>query len=465
MDIHRQRHGQSTTEYGLALGLIAAILIVALTAVNGGVGGVFSGITQQLTAAVGTNSAPTGSPAAAPTALVTPAIQLVGQQVTVTGTGYTPDSPVTITLHSTPTVLGTTTSSATGSVDATVTIPAGTDTSITHTITLSTTTQTGVSNDLTVLAPACTGSMICGTVVDASGSPVPGESITAQPDGWAGPSARTATDAQGNYALSLSAPGTYQVIATAGANQLALAYTTSGPTGDLPQGTPITVGASAVSGIDVRLPVFYTIAGTMTDASGALLTNESVGAVVSFPDHFSQSPSVLTDGQGRFSVPVIDGAYQIVAHALATSPAAQTGPTFAYTPGQPGSLGGWNCTTPSLSVVGGSIAGLQLQLPPMHTISGMVAGSSGADSGWRVNAVDTTVVDGCSSGYSAGILTATSGAYALTVPDGSYEIVVDNPPSPATSYFYASGGTTTTAPGTLVPVSGSAVAGVDITTP
>ena len=461
MNIHRQRHGQSTTEYGLALGLVAAILIVALTAVNGGVGGVFSGINQQLTAAVDTAS----DTAAAPTALVTPAIQLVGQQVTVTGTGYTPDSPVTITLHSTPTVLGTTTSSATGSVDATVAIPAGTDTSITHTITLSTATQTGISNDLTVLAPTCTGSMICGTVEDASGNPVTGELVTAQPDGWAGPSARTATDAQGNYALSLSAPGTYQVIATAGANQLALAYTTSGPTGDLPQGTPITVGASAVSGVDVRLPVFYTIAGTMTDASGALLTNESVGAVVSFPDHFSQSPSVLTDGQGRFSVPVIDGAYQIVAHALATSPAAQTGPTFAYTPGQPGSLGGWNCTTPSLSVVGSSIAGLQLQLPPMYTVSGTVTGSSGADVGWRVVAADASVVNGCSSGYNAGVLTDASGAYSLTVPDGSYEIVVDNPQSPATSYFYASGVTTTTAPGTLVPVSGSAVAGVDITTP
>ena len=459
MNRYQHRRGQSTTEYGLALGLIAAILIVALTAVNGGVGATFSGINQQLTAAVGSGTA------AAPTALVNPTIQLAGQQVTVTGTGYTPDSPVTITLHSTPTVLGTTTSSATCSVDATVTIPAGTDTSITHTITLSTTTQTGVSNDLTVLAPPCTGSMICGTVEDASGNPVTGEFVTAQPDGWAGPSARTTTDSQGNYALSLSAPGAYQVIATAGPNQFALAYTSSGPTADVPQGTPITLGSSPVSGIDIQLPVFYTIAGTMTDASGALRTNENVGAVISFPDHFSQSPSVLTDAEGRFSVPVIDGSYRIAASAPPTSPSAQVGPTFAYTPGQPGNLGGWNCTTPSLSVVGSSIAGLQMQLPPMYTISGTVTGSSGPDSGWRVNAVDTTVVDGCISGYSAGIMTATSGAYALTVPDGSYEIVVDNPQSPATSYFYASGVTTTTAPGTLVPVSGSAVAGVDITTP
>ena len=152
--MHRQRRsGQSTTEYGIALALIAVIAIAALASASVAVGGAFGFINQRVQAVI-----PTPGSGSAPTALVTPAVQSVGQTVTVTGTGYTPDSSVTITLHSTPVVLGTTTSDSAGNVGPVLeTIPLGTDTAITHTITLSTATQTGVSNELTVTGP--TGTM------------------------------------------------------------------------------------------------------------------------------------------------------------------------------------------------------------------------------------------------------------------------------------------------------------------
>ena len=148
--MHRQRHSaQATTEYGIAIALIAVIAIAALASASVAVGGAFGFINQRVEAVI-----PTSGSGSTPTAFVTPAIQSVGQTVSVSGSGYTPDSSVTITLHSTPVVLGTTTADSAGNVGPVVeTIPLGTDTTITHTITLSTATQTATSNDLTVTAP------------------------------------------------------------------------------------------------------------------------------------------------------------------------------------------------------------------------------------------------------------------------------------------------------------------------
>ncbi|MDE3204867.1 MAG: PKD domain-containing protein [Acidobacteriota bacterium] len=51
---------------------------------------------------------------------------VVGQPVTVQTPGFTPGEPVSVTLHSAPVLLETTTADASGAVNATVTIPAGT---------------------------------------------------------------------------------------------------------------------------------------------------------------------------------------------------------------------------------------------------------------------------------------------------------------------------------------------------
>ncbi len=120
--MHRQPHsGQSTTEYGIAIALIAVIAIAALASASVAVGGAFGFINQRVEAVI-----PTSGSGSAPTAFVTPAIQTVGQTVTVSGTGYTPDSSVTITLHSTPTVLGTTPADSAGRVTYTTVVPLGT---------------------------------------------------------------------------------------------------------------------------------------------------------------------------------------------------------------------------------------------------------------------------------------------------------------------------------------------------
>jgi Flp pilus assembly pilin Flp len=185
----KHRRGQSTTEYGIALSLIAVLAVVALLGVNNAIGAVFSSVSDRIQAVVG---APAPSSPPVLTAVVTPDIQSVGQDVTVTGSGYTPDSTVTITLHSTPVVLGTTTSDTAGNVSAVVTIPLDTDTAITHTITLSTTTQQGISNDLTVTAPTTLTAPILSVGLDPNPLYAYGPTFT-----WTGDDAIRMYDADG----------------------------------------------------------------------------------------------------------------------------------------------------------------------------------------------------------------------------------------------------------------------------
>jgi Flp pilus assembly pilin Flp len=64
----KRRRGQSTTEYGIALSLIAVLAVVALVGMNGAIGSMFSSITGQV-ASVGGAPAPdaTATPSPSPT--------------------------------------------------------------------------------------------------------------------------------------------------------------------------------------------------------------------------------------------------------------------------------------------------------------------------------------------------------------------------------------------------------------
>ena len=63
-----------------------------------------------------------------PTVTVAPQTVEAGKSVTVTGTGFAPSSPVSLTLHSDPVEVGTATTDDTGSFTAEVTVPANTET-------------------------------------------------------------------------------------------------------------------------------------------------------------------------------------------------------------------------------------------------------------------------------------------------------------------------------------------------
>jgi hypothetical protein len=79
---------------------------------------------------------------------VTPSTVSGGNQVTIQSSGWKANSDVTITLHSTPVVLGTVTADASGAVSATETIPSGTAVG-SHTIELTGTDPSGAPRDVT----------------------------------------------------------------------------------------------------------------------------------------------------------------------------------------------------------------------------------------------------------------------------------------------------------------------------
>jgi 5'-nucleotidase len=88
---------------------------------------------------------------------VTPSTVGGGNQVTIDSSGWKASSDVTITLHSTPVVLGTVTADASGNVHATETIPSGTAVGA-HTIELTGTDPTGAPRDVTSQITVTTGS-------------------------------------------------------------------------------------------------------------------------------------------------------------------------------------------------------------------------------------------------------------------------------------------------------------------
>ena len=120
---HQTRRGQATSEWGLALALIAVVSIAALTLVSGGVGNIFSTVASSIVAAPGSSDstpAPSG-----PAALVSDSSPAAGSSITVTGSGFAPNSTVYVYLHSDPLLLGTTLATDEGNVSPVVNIPAG----------------------------------------------------------------------------------------------------------------------------------------------------------------------------------------------------------------------------------------------------------------------------------------------------------------------------------------------------
>jgi Flp pilus assembly pilin Flp len=67
----RRRNGQSLSEYGLLIALIAVASIIGLYVLGGAVGGIFSNIGSQVVAIVGDNPV-SGTPTASPTPTPTP---------------------------------------------------------------------------------------------------------------------------------------------------------------------------------------------------------------------------------------------------------------------------------------------------------------------------------------------------------------------------------------------------------
>ena len=138
-----------------------------------------------------------------PAVIVDPSAVEAGKNVTVKGTGFAPESTVTLTLHSEPVEVGTATTDANGDFTAEVTVPADTEAGDHTVVAESTTPAVTASAPLTVTAPpAPAEDPSAAPSVQPSAAPAP-----APEQGGKGGLARTGTNALLAVAAALIAAG------------------------------------------------------------------------------------------------------------------------------------------------------------------------------------------------------------------------------------------------------------------
>ena len=136
-----------------------------------------------------------------PAVTVAPSTVEAGKTVTVKGTGFAPESTVTITLHSEPVEVGTATTDENGDFTADVTVPADTEAGDHTVVAESTTPVATASAPLTVTAPPAPAE-------DPSAAPSEQPSAAPAPEqGGKGGLARTGTNALILVAAALVAAG------------------------------------------------------------------------------------------------------------------------------------------------------------------------------------------------------------------------------------------------------------------
>ena len=138
-----------------------------------------------------------------PAVIVEPSTVEAGKNVIVKGTGFAPESTVTLTLHSEPVEVGTATTDANGDFTAEVTVPADTEAGDHTVVAESTTPAVTASAPLTVTAPpAPAEDPSAAPSVQPSAAPAP-----APEQGGKGGLARTGTNALLAVAAALIAAG------------------------------------------------------------------------------------------------------------------------------------------------------------------------------------------------------------------------------------------------------------------
>ena len=138
-----------------------------------------------------------------PTVTVDPSTVEAGKTITVKGTGFAPESAVTLTLHSEPVEVGTATADENGAFSAEVTVPANTEAGDHTVVAESTSPAVTASAPLTVTAPAVpSAEPSASPSVQPSAAPAP-----APEQGGKGGLARTGTNALIVVAGALIAAG------------------------------------------------------------------------------------------------------------------------------------------------------------------------------------------------------------------------------------------------------------------
>lgn len=151
------------------------------------------------------------------------------------------------------------------------------------------------------------GGMIRGNIRRADGTTIAGATITViDPNGRQ--AARTAGEADGSFAIGITASGHYVLVVSA--------------TGHEPSAVTATVGSTPID-VDVVLTSMAAITGSVTTSA----TGEPVAqATVAVADHSGQViTTAVTDVDGRWNASgLADGTYTVIATAAGCDPVAET---------------------------------------------------------------------------------------------------------------------------------------------
>jgi hypothetical protein len=222
---------------------------------------------------------------------------------------------------------------------------------------------------------------------------------------------------------------------------------------DSDSATPVRVTKSNVTGIDVQLPEFPEIKGTVTGPDGKPLANIQVLASFDFPPPAIFESHATTASDGTYSMTVLPG----------TCTVRVLDPSATYLTGYYSSTGftlDFDSAT-LVTVSTSDVTGIDVQMQTGHRISGTVTGPAGTP--LAQISVSAQQTDKSMDWYVVDAKTASDGTYSVAVPAGSYSVeFIDSGRNYLTGFYSSSGVTAFWDSATPVPVRESDVTGIDV---
>lgn len=282
-----------------------------------------------------------------------------------------------------------------------------------------TTTTTGIS------AKLLAGATISGKVTNSAGKALSGVSVQAQGAGIGFGSA--VTQANGTYTITGLAADTYTVSFEASSGNYLEQWYKGQPT--VTTATPVPLAAAeTLSGINARMLPGGTIAGRVTNTSGAGLAGicVQVNAVGEGSAFFSTSGATLPGG--RYSIPMVPAGVYAVGFSNCSNEKANYAPQWS----------GGSATYSSakgMAVTGGrTTSGVNAKMPVGGAISGQVTNTKGKP----LEGLCVTVSS--QNGSTGSATTSAKGLYSvLNLPTGAYTVTFCGNTAGYVSQSYADG--------------------------
>ncbi len=325
-------------------------------------------------------------------------------------------------------------------------------------------TSTGITTDAAVaslIAVAATpvtfdihatpGRLVGGTLTAVPGGPLAGvlvEACVVMPvmvDRQFAPCGFDSTAADGTYSLTVL-PGTYLVYALDfGGTNASGYYSTSGYVLSSRAATRVAIGATDVAGINLALPAGASIAGTVTDSTGA----PAVGMAV--------EPCLETDITAcGFTSTGADGSYSVDGLPLGSYRVILVDPGALYPTGFYSGAGFTGDSGQASPVVVGAsgASGIDVKLATGHVASGVVLDAAG-----RPARVD---IDDCTATFCVRVVeTGADGSYEINLAPGRHAIHAGDLSGANLSGYYSTAGLANSAHVTNLTVGSADLPGIN----